>query len=280
MANTTPIREKNAIDEIAFVILFKKPFDDQTIIKFIGLRESLSPELPECDLIKTMEVKVEGDNPGLPTSKIGGVVYSKNIGDGSRLEWSLRASANQLVVTCSEYTNWVEVSNKAKSLLCQAAEELDLEVNPIAGVVYQCVDKFQRQDAPQEYSINEVFDKGSRYLNKHVCENPGSWHIHQGWFESLGDPGQARALNNLNLNVVIGQNNKPLHETVISHLVTVTLEDANAEATDMATFFGRNDEQGYFDQLSSDSHELNKRVMRDLLTPDMLVAIGLEKDKV
>lgn len=277
MANTKPIRGRNAIDEIAFVILFQNSFDDQSIIKLIGLREKLSPRLPECDLVKMMEVKVEGDNLGFPTSKVGGVVYSKKIDGGTRLEWSLRASANQLVVTCSEYTNWREVLQKAKSFLCQAVERLDLDVNPIVGIVFQCVDKFRCQDAPAEYSISEVFDKESRYLNRHVCENPGSWHIHQGWFEPL-ESDQARGLNNLNLNVVIGQNNEPLHETVISHLVTVTQGDASSAVTDMAMFFGEDGELGYFDQVLSDSYKLNKCVITDLLTAEMLITIGLGKE--
>lgn len=272
--STRPIRESNAIDQIAFVILFEKAFDDQAIIKLIGLKQKLEPLLPACELVTRMEVKVEGINPGLPTSKIGGVVYSKKTADDARLEWSLRANANELVVTCSEYTNWSDVSTKAQELLFFAIDEFDLEENPITEIVYQCVDKFQRDEAPDDYSIGEVFDEQSRYLNTHARENPYSWHIHQGWFAPLQSD-YSDALNNLNLNVIIQPDDKSSHETIINHLITVKQVDNKSKVESIESLKGTSSQTGYLEQVMSDAHTLNKSVIRGLLTKDMLNTIGL-----
>jgi len=274
MSKTTPIRGKNAIDEIAFVILFEKELDDKTLLKLAALEEELSADLPNFEAFNVVQMVLDPKNLRTPVSKPGGVVCSKKVdAESLRMEWSVRVEANNIIVACSEYTNWEEVWTKAKGFLFAALDKFNIQENPIIEIVLQCVDKFTFDEDIREYQIGEVFHLESNYLTRNITTNsPNAWHIHQGWFEFSDN--KTRALHNLNLNAHKQNKNKP-HETVISHLVKTRMTDGSP-INDKIILYGNRKDTGYLEDVMTAAHESNKKVLLNLLNDDMLNAIGLK----
>ena len=274
MSKTIPIRGKNAISEIAFVVLFEKELDDKTLLKLTALEDELSSDLPEFEVTTIVKMLVGPQSPQMPVSKPGGVVCSKKAdADPSRLEWSVRVEANNIIVACSEYTNWKDVWEKSKGFLFSALDKFDLKENPAIELVFQCTDKFTFDEDISKYQIGEVFDLESDYLTRKVtAKNRDAWHIHQGWFEFPSN--ETRALHNLNLNAHKQDKNQS-HETAINHLVKVRMTDGSS-VNSRDVLCGNDREIGYLENVMIAAHESNKNVLLNLLNDDMSKAIGLK----
>lgn len=273
MSKTTPVREKNAIDQIAFVILFEKELDNKTLAKLMSLEDELSSDLPHFEVPNTVQLFVDPQNMRMPLSKPGGVICSKKSAvDPNRLEWSVNAEVNNIVVTCSEYTNWKEIKKKALNFLFTTSKKFNLKDNPIIEIVYECVDKFIFDGSQNEYRVDEVFNLHAAYLTPHVVNsNPYAWHVHQGWFSEHQD---MVALHNLNLNSH-KQNGQSSHETVISHLVKIRKKNGT-KINDKHMLVGNSQEVGYLEKAMEVSHDLNKKILLNLLNERMLKAIGIK----
>ncbi len=274
MSATTPIREKNAIDEIAFVILFEKELDNKTLTKLLDLKDELSSELPHFQVQNAVQIMVDPQNTRMHDPKPAGVFCAKRSEqDAKRMEWSLRVEVNRIIVTCSEYTNWQEVKTRALVFLAAALDKFDLNENLVVEIVLQCVDKFVYNGAPDQYRVSEVFNiESADFLTLHIAQkNPDVWHIHQGWFS---DHEHMQVLNNLNLNSH-KPNDQVAHETVISHLVKIRKPDGS-NVCDKDLLSANGQQVGYLESAMEVAHDLNKQVLLNLLNGDMSEAIGLK----
>ena len=273
MSKIRPIREKNAIDKIAFVILFEKELDNKTLAKLMALEDELSADLPYFEVPNSVQIFVDPQSMRMPVSKPSGVLCAKKSEDDpDRLEWSVRAEVNQIVVTCSEYTSWKEIKEKVLFFLSTVLKKYRLKENPIIEIVYECVDKFISDGDLNLYRVDEVFNVGADYLTQHVVENnPNAWHIHQGWFSEHED---LQALHNLNLNSH-KQNSQQSYETVIGHLVKIRKGDGSTIG-DKNILDGEGQQIGYLEKAMELSHDLNKEVLLNLLNESMLKVIGIK----
>jgi len=280
MATVNPVRQNNAIDEMAFAVHFKLPLSGEQLLKdLIDLAAEVSDVLPEYEITNSFTFQLNAQQGSNQTSaKPSGIAcYKKSESVPNRQDWTLRVDGNRIVVACSDYSSWDRVSGQAKELLFKALRKIDVKSNPIVEVVLQCVDKFETSDT--NVTAADVFDTDSVYLTKHVIENGGSsWHIHQGWFKDIDDI-QAKLLNNLNINthnkqyvengiIVQGQT---INETIVSHLVRVQ-RAGNPELSDIEELTADGE---YLAKAFDAAHDLNKEAIRGLLNNAMLDKIGL-----
>lgn len=280
MSETTPIRKTNAIDEIAFVVQFEKDIDDKTLAQLMALKDELSSDLPYNEVINVFHTVFSAQGTGSSTSKPGGVVCAKKFeGEPSRFAWSVKIVSKNIVVTCSEYTNWKEVKEKALGFLAIVLKKLDLEENPVAEIVFQCVDKFIYTGTPEQYQMSNVFNvESASFLTPHATQAPPggrpypyAWHINQGWFSSHED---MQVLNNLSLNSQRKDDQSP-HETTISHLVAIRKSDRTS-IRDKELLSGNGQESGYLEKAMEVAHTSNKQVLLNLLNEDMSKDVGLK----
>lgn len=280
MTTVNPVRQNNAIDEIAFAAHFKLPLAGEQFLKDLrDLATEVSDLLPDHEITNslTFQLNAQQSTNQASTKASGIVCYKKSEKVPNRQEWTLRVDGHRIIVACSEYSSWDKVSGQAKELLFKALKKIDVQPNPVVEVVLQCVDKFETEDA--NTTAKDVFDTDSIYLTKHVIENGGSsWHIHQGWFKDI-DEIQAKLLNNLNINtynkpyikngiIVQGQT---INETIVSHLVRIQRTD-NPELSNIEELTA---DDGYLAKAFDAAHDLNKEAIRDLLNNAMLDKIGL-----
>ena len=81
------------------------------------------------------------------------------------------------------------------------------------------------------------------------------------------------ALNNLNLNSHM-KDDPQLHETEIIHVARIRKADGT-NIYDRDILVGDSGQIGYLEKAMETSHELNKEVLRNLLSENMLTAIGI-----
>lgn len=275
MSSSKPLKSKNAIDEIAFIVLFEKELDDKTLFSLLELQNEFASTLPSFDIVKVVKMHVDHQNPQMPVTKPGGILCSKpSEFQKDRVEWSVRVESNKILVACSEFDSWERIWPIAKEYLFTTVRKFNLLKNPVKEVVFNCVDKFIYQGDPEGYQVSDVFNLASRFLTKNVIDlNSPSWHIHQGWF-LFPSSGTIQALHNLNINVFT-PDEKP-HETTISHQIKVRRENGDP-IKEIDLFLGVDGREGYLERSMVQCHDSNKGVLQGLLCPEMLEAISLEK---
>ena len=282
MSKTTPIRSENAIDEIAFVLQFKTFSSSEGFLEsLIELHSALKETLPDYNIVNGATLDPQGESMRYQT---GVIFFKRSEEDASRHEWALRVDADQIIVTCSEYTNWGEVSEKAISYLSAATAKFNLAENPIIEIIYQCIDKFT---CPNEIiALKDIFRNESEYLTPYIIENaPEVWHIHQGWLEKL-DNITARMLHNLKINM----RHRPqaeneattqdkVHEMAISHLIRIQkTNNIQSKNKDSSSGKKNSESENYLRSALDSAHNSNKNTIKKLLCQDMLQKIGLEYD--
>ena len=273
MAIVEPISTANAIDEIAFVVLFKENFDRSTIEKIKELHSSLSAELTHIEPIKVMQVKVDsaaGESSTAFSQLSGYKLFKPSITKQGRFDWSLIVEGNNIVVGCSAYSRWNEVWPKARGFLEQAVTRIHGSGNAVVEIGFQCVDRFKtdiRSEA--DYHVDQIFNSDSSFLTRAVFEkNQVAWHVHQGWFVESAD-----SLRTGLVNLNISTNLADMHITTINHVVKTKRTDG--ALVDTGELFNSDLSNSYIDLVINRAHSLNKEILLNLLNEDMLQKIGL-----
>lgn len=274
MSDYAPLKSNNAIDEMAFVLVFRDELDNTTLASLFNLKEELGDSLPDFEVVNSFKLVIDNQSPQMPVAKQGGVALSKkSLNTVGRLEWSLRIETNKITIGCSEFTNWKDIWPQAKHFLFCGLSKFDTTSNPVIEVIYKCVDKFIFGGESGNYELQELFDVKSRYLSRNLTElDASAWHLHQGWFMFLQNK-QVKALHNLNISGL--KKSEMPHETIVSHLIKVRHID-DLPITDQDVLVGDGNTPGYIERAIIESHEANKRVLKGLLNQRMLVAIGMD----
>jgi hypothetical protein len=282
MTTIKPVRENNAIDEIAFAVKFTKQLDDANFDdKLNNLAETVKEVLPKSKptigIVYNVNIDDVNGQTQTPQKRTGIVCYKPSKSNKHRQEWALRVEADRIIVACSEYTSWSDVSKKAKDLLLKALKIVNIQSNPIMEISYQCIDKFESPNT--ESTPVDLFNIDSIFLTKKLAEsNKSSWHIHQGWFTKYEEI-DSELLNNLNINRYNRQHEENgiavegvvKNETVINHLIRIQ----NEGIYEPADIDNLTDEDSYLSKAYNKAHNLNKEAIQDLLNDKMLLKIGL-----
>jgi len=254
-----PISEKHAIEVASFIVVFEHPFEANIIAALPGLHAKLKGDYPVFNPTNTMEVRVEGADVSQNAVLSGGLFQS--LLPDRRPSWTLRVQDNTIVVSCTDYKRWGDVSTKALNHIKAAITFVNSETNAVSNVIYQIVYRFVA-DSQDKYNINQVFQVQSPYLTAQVVNAGRLWHVYQGWFEDK-EKFNGKLLNVLNLSTA---ENPVGITTTIDHAAHLRFSSPKAIG-EFDDIFIRN----AFDEL----HKCNKSIIRNLLTSDQLKAIGL-----
>ena len=258
-----PISGKHSIEAVVFSCVFERAFSRTSIEALMTLKETLKEKYPVFSTTNVVNVRFEHQKMASESSHaIAGVSLQKLHSETKKPDWTLRADANLINITCFSYDRWNIESTKALEDLTTVINLVADDQNPVTNLALQTVDRFVGGPT-SEYKINKVFDTRSKYLTRQVKESGPLWHIYQGWFEK--DPTTKKhLLNNLNLST----NETPQGVvTTIDHNLKYIFNPPSP-ATDLTDI----DNISAIFQLL---HDHNKEIVTDLITKKQCNAIKL-----
>lgn len=255
-----PINSKNAIDAVAFVVLFNRHFTEKEDSDLLQLKEVFKDELPNFSKNTIVTLKQELGRQPEHVVKESGLKLQKFEPSG-KIGWILNITEGQLIITCQSYDRWDKVWAQTDKYIKATLKLLNLASLSVQSCVLQYIDRFTEEST--KYNIYEVFDESTKYLTKKSIEVEKLWHVHQGWFDKKSDDG--KILNILNLGTS-EDNNKII--TTIDHSLQFISNPKPA-----GKFF---DDKKEYGKVFSFLHEKNKDIIKSLINQKQRKAVGLE----
>jgi len=266
-----PQGEKHAIIEVVFGLRFARNFTPAEIEALIAAHGKFKDDLPKINRTQIFQFSFgDGEPPAnLPfTPPVAGVAFDAMKKDGT-LDWRLKADDNAIFVNCLSYSRWKEVWAKAQQFLRTANEIVVNDDNPVTAVLLQYIDVFRWTADKEKYDLRLMLDEESQHIPKSIYGCGPFWHLHQGWYRDDKLPAPGRMLERVHLDALLDDKGVP----TVKLDTYLQLELAKPQSG--ATVFGTADALG--DKVYSDLHEVNKALLRSVLTKELAKRIGLDE---
>lgn len=271
-ALSTPLKGVNAIESATFFLVLNQAIDTATTDAIRQALDQFKEELPGVPAQQLgFVINFMG---GIPQPMLpGGVPLSRFVGspDGSHA-WRAEVNGNVVQVTCGQYTGFPEVWERAQRYLYALLNVLPTEF-AVAEVGFQVVDKFLYPVGltADSYDMAELFRSGSPYLTSKSWASGLLWHVFQGWFD---DAGSGKMLHQVNIANTNAASVDQRFSAVIDHRIVVRWADSPAP-TLRELLHAHGDEMRTLSGLMSRMHRRNVDVIKEVLTQDKLIAIGM-----
>lgn len=268
-----PLNPNNAIESASFVVGFVRGLAKPTFPKISQAIADLKEELPGVGPDQA-DVSM-GAMPQLPGLRIQTPQAHRFAAkkDGTP-EWLVQATGNVVQVQCHDYTNFKEVWAKASRYLICALTAIEENVQ-VAEIGFQVIDRFNYPTTGDwsEYNIAELFNTESKFLTPNALKSGPLWHLFQGWFD---DYKGNRILHQLNLTGTLVGVTQQL-QAAIDHRGALR-GPSEDKMLDLKPFISPlADGKTPLDTLFDDLHKKNRAVIEDLLTPQKLESIGIQR---
>ena len=259
--------QTHAIELIAIAMEFDQPAEAAEICKLAARCEQdreLMAFLPAKKQLPVVNLRIEGAGATLGPTEAP-VVDFQRIKPNWGLEWAVSLRPDFISCTCGSYTRWKEIKERCVKLLRPLAEtsaELGLKLKAF-GLQYSDVFRWPSSGDWQTY-LALILKRDAGLLPSNVFAHKSYWHVHQGWFERA--PRDRRYLNHLAVELT---DEGPM----------VGLKVHGQHRVQPLPFKGGGAaELLRFDELESamdELHMLNKQLLSNLLTPEVLKKIGV-----
>ena len=263
----SPINGVHAIVEMAIFVNFSPEFSSSTINKLVFLKDDLKEFFPKVNNVEKMDFTIDGTHTSADKHLVGIELQKINL-DGN-IDWMLRTSENSISVHCLNYTQWDIVFADAIKYLKATFKYLEGSENFISNIGLMYIDRFICDKTPESSNLSELFNKDTDLVFKGAFGSENKlWHSHTGWYEKLDD---MPCLNQLKTSASYAniKNSKKLVVTV-DHSAIITGKND--------TFVDYSEVNGSCQKLEGilgKLHDMNKRVLAELLTEQMSTQIKL-----
>jgi uncharacterized protein (TIGR04255 family) len=274
MGRYLPFAGRNAIAEMSIGILFQSAFDSGFADKFHSIKEEFAKDFSKCDPVQqfVFNVGVQQQFPfpaSLPASQNpSGVAFSNVRPDGNPTR-IFRILNNTISFHIMEYTNWNEAKSLALNYIERSLTKLEtIANNPVTSLAIRYLDRFTFDGEPGTAVAENLLRRDTDLVAARIFVGGPYWHCNSGWFEPLIN--KEVALNNLNVTSALVQNASNI---MIDHTNQFTLAKPCNSLTELKQ--GTGDRPALEDILDK-QHTVNVGVLKRLLIPEILKAIGLE----
>lgn len=261
-----PMNKGHAIFEVVFFFEFSQmPID--VLTPMLASYDNLAGSLPKIDQMPSMLFNQSGN--GFEMIQFPGVEW-KNIRADGTPDWVVQFVPNAISVHCLEFTRWDDVWPRVYGILSTIFANASPAVSFLTAVGLRYVDRFDFNGNVADYNVRGLIRNGSPHISENVKDHGPRWHNYTGWFEEFSEIG-TEALQQLNIDAV-EQLDPKLQIISITHNASVRkqysgeldkyLEFTHIENSPIATFMNA-------------AHNSNHKLLRELLTDDMLERIGL-----
>lgn len=269
-----PIHEAHAIERVVFALQFSESVGAPTVRDIDEVLEQFSEELPRKDEIQDLRVSISNTpSSGLAHSQTGelsGIIRQRISADGS-IEDELRASLDTLQYQTSKYTRWNDIWGKTGSYFKAALPEY-LNRADLFSVTLNYLDRFFWNGDFGAFSPSELLREDSRFLAHHIFQLDDLWHSHTGAF--LKVDGHTKRLMNVNLDCIDHKDDARGPRSIgIRITLTDSFNQDGYEALDVTSELA----PSLVNDHMSAMHDMNKDILRSLITDDMASRIGLDE---
>lgn len=262
-----PHQPTNAIVLATFACEFSPPLGDTKLKQIEELHSKIAEGLPQKIVQPAVSFRVvQGSQQPTPIQTIGAVAFSSYERDGTMAR---QFNAVPLLISFNEfkYDGWETVWPAAREILHSALDAVgDANISAF-GLEYQ--DRFSAEpEAAGPLDVSLVLSKGSQYLAPRVFGLKDVWHLQEGSVEERSDPCPHSCNDNINVGLVRRRELPPPRLAI-----EITLQHRRVLKRPVSIREARQWMEPFF----TDMHTSDKKVMRDLLVPEMSKRIGIDK---
>lgn len=181
MKSIEPYSKHNAVKVIAFAIKFSENISNENIKKLIvSIRETVFFTKEFGNNMQNEIALTTIQNTGQQTQALSGVICDK-INEKSKLEWSLIVNKEMILIKCTTYTRWSEVSQIAYEYIEEVFKLMDVNNQQISQIKLEYLDEFKILDNRTNWK-QVLFTDENKYLTSNIYESDDFWHIDTGSF--------------------------------------------------------------------------------------------------
>ena len=273
MGRYLPFAGKNAIAEMSIGIVFQSAFDPGFAEKFSVIKEEFAEDFSKTEPIQqfvlNFGMQTSPFPPSVPPSQnVSGVAFTNVRADGNPARL-FRIMGNSISFHMMEYTSWKEAKSLALDYIGRSLKKLDtIDKNPATAFVVRYCDRFTFDGDPKTASAENLLRRDNDLVVARVFGSGPNWHCNSGWYQPLIH--EEVALNNLTIASALMQATSIV---TIDHTNLYALTKPCNSLSELGE--GIKDRPGLEDILDK-QHEVNVKVLKKLLIPEILKAIGLE----
>uniref|UniRef100_A0A7C1T8F5 TIGR04255 family protein n=1 Tax=Agrobacterium albertimagni TaxID=147266 RepID=A0A7C1T8F5_9HYPH len=261
-----PLNKGHAISEAIFFFEFDN-IPAAVLTLMLDAYPKVATDLPRNDPMPGMFF--EQSSAGFSMNQVPGAEWKHFKPDGNP-DWLARITPNSVSVHCMEYSRWTEVWPKAYRILAEIFQPCEQHLLPLMNVGLRYVDRFDFTNDPALYDARLLIRAGSPHIAPQVLDCGARWHSYTGWFEFSKELGM-EVLQQLNVDAV-EQIGTKLPIVSITH-ASLLRGQAPGQLDNFRRFTHMSDSM--IARLMSVAHSNNQRLLREVLTDDMLNGIGL-----
>ena len=261
-----PMNKGHAISEAVFSFEFEN-LPTATLNTMLGAHSKIAEFLPRKDPMPGM--MFEQSSGGFSMSQVPGEEWKHFKADGNP-DWTVRISPNSVSVHCMEYTRWTEIWPQAFEILSHIFGAVDDKTVHVLNIGLRYVDRFDFKGGVDSYDVGELIREKTPHVAEKVLADGTRWHSYTGWFEK-SDTLDREVLQQLNVDAVIQiETNLPVVSITHTSQLRATIPDEI-------------DSYRHFTHIADSpiaifmavAHDNNHRLLRELLTDNMLDVISL-----
>lgn len=260
--NLQPVSTDHAVQSVHFVIEWSGALSNDSVLA-LGKLQTKFRNLGYGHMLPQHAVQINLDKgaPTLPSHGLAGYVFRQR--PHSEPGRQVSVSAENCTIMFPDYTRWDSVFSSMKDILKIVLEEVGSQ-RPLRSIGLQYVDIFLWNDDPADLDLREVF-KADFVIPPHVFSQTGLWHLHHGYFENFQTPLSHAVLQNINVDMLDTVGGRAL-QILGSHKANLAELLWQPHMKNQMQFFA----------MISHLHELNKKMLRSLLTEKVRQRIKLD----
>lgn len=264
-----PIHSAHAIEQVAFVIQFDRPFGDDLLPKLRQAAEQFSgdDDLPGFSEVQGFSFVIGNSVPQQSNGNLSGIVRRSVSRDGT-LECELRIERNAITFLTTRYSRWSEIWERVSRYL-NALLPLYFEQAGLLAVGLNYVDKFVWSGGLENFNPRLLLKENSNYISGHIFDSKEFWHSHTGVFIRADEV--TKRLLNVNIDH-LDENRPEGQKRIVS--ITTTITDQFSQLG-YETYVVNNNTIAMISTHMQNMHKFGKTVLGNLITQSMSERIAL-----
>lgn len=256
-------KASHSLSVVTVALIFREELGKDELKKIQKLNELMKDLFPMANRKGAISFSINENAPSSASPKFAGWTLDLPSPDEpSLIDWQLDVEPGKCGIRTFAYKGWADFMEKALSYLSTFFERTDLKNIAFDELGVQFVDRFHWNLSNEEYDLAKFFKPDSEIFSESVRKrNTPLWHIFQGW----KDQAEGREfIENVNLST----NHPPetSHTTEVVHIIRC-IKGLEGE--------GERFDPSLVEQLTKRAHDLNKKLLEDILSEQAIERIGL-----